>query len=99
MRLALYISVTEGMYAEGDGIRLTMPMVWISNDGPLSPLKPLPSLHLDMDRDFGIMGDSRPQTPTGPSSILYWSHLIPNHIPSVCHGSRASRFGVDTTIS
>jgi hypothetical protein len=82
MRLALYISVTEGMYAEGDGIRLAMPMVWVSNDGALSPVKPLPSLYLDMDRDFGIMGGSRRQTPTGPSSILYWSHLIPNHIPS-----------------
>ena len=64
MRLALYISVAEGMYAEGDGIRVTMPMVWVSNDGPLSALKPLPSLYLDMDGVFGIMGDSRRQTPT-----------------------------------
>jgi hypothetical protein len=82
MRLALYISVTEGMYAESDGIRVPLTMVWASNDGPLSPQKPLPSLYLLMDQDFGIIGDSRRQVPSGPSTVLYWSHLIPNHIPS-----------------
>ena len=82
MRLALYISATDGMYAEGDGIRAPLTMVWVSNDGPMSPLKPLPSLHLLMDQDFGIIGDSRRQVPSGPSSVLFWSHLIPNYIPS-----------------
>ena len=82
MRLALYISVAEGMYVESEGIRATLPAVWGSNDGPLSPQKPLPSLYLPMDQDFGIVGASRRQVPTGPSSVLFWSHLIPNYIPS-----------------
>ena len=82
MRLALYITVEDGLYVESDGLRFPLTAVWASNDGPLSAQKPLPSLYLPMDANFGILGDSRRQVPFDPSSVLYWSHLIPNYIPS-----------------
>ncbi|MCI0435744.1 MAG: hypothetical protein L0271_19195 [Gemmatimonadetes bacterium] len=82
MRLALYITVLDGMIGTNPGFTYMIPAVWGSNDGPLSPLKPLPSLYLPLDTDFGIIGDQRRQVPTGPSSILYWSDIKPRYIPA-----------------
>ncbi len=82
MRLALYITVTEGLLGMSQGFTYTIPAVWGSNDGPLSPQTPLPSLYLPLDQDFGIIGDQRRQVPEEPSSILYWSDMKPNHIPA-----------------
>jgi hypothetical protein len=83
MRLALYITVTQGLTGTNEGgITYDIPAVWGSNDGPLNPVTPLPSLYLPLNSDFGIIGDQRRQVPEDPSSILYWSDLIPEHIPA-----------------
>lgn len=81
LRLFLAVSAPEGMKVTTSGQTFPLPAVWAYADGPLSNQKPLPALYIDVDRQFEILGDSRRQAPTNPSSFLFWSNVTPRYSP------------------
>jgi hypothetical protein len=81
MRLFLFINAPVGITLISDSDSVSLPVVWAYGDGFLSQQKPLPALHLGLDRQFQILGDSRRQAPTNPSSYLFWSTMAPKYAP------------------
>jgi hypothetical protein len=83
MRVALFVTAMRGMISTSDdGIEFDIPAVWGYGDGPLSVQNPLPALYIQLDREFGILGDFRRQSPIQPSTVMFWSNLKPNYIPA-----------------